>query len=664
MPAEQFEPLAQLLPDALLLVDGTGAVRAANPAAAALLQEPVEALVERRLTEFVEDSESRIAELLRMGARSRALVPSTLKSAGPPGRAPRAFRCEVGVFRPRTDGSEPLVLMRLLPKETATGRFVALTERIEALSREVLRRRSAEAQLQAYSERLRVTLASIGDAMIATDERGCVTMMNGVAQRLTGWSEAEAIGHPVEEVFAIINEHSRQPVESPVGKVLREGVVVGLANHTLLIARDGTERPIDDSGAPIRDADGSLIGVVLVFRDITERHAMERSLQRQTERLIEADRRKDEFLSMLAHELRNPLAPLHNGVSLLSSGKLSPPDVARITQMLQRQLTHMTRLVDDLLDVARLTKGRIELRKTALPLAQAVQHAVEMTRPSIEARGHALEVGDMLPEAMIEADPARLVQVFANLLTNAAKFTPRGGRISVGCSIEGDHACVSVRDSGVGIDPHLVPQVFEMFIQADRSLDRSEGGLGIGLTIVRALVDMHGGSVEARSEGRGRGSEFLVRLPLLHGSDAASEAAVFPAAPTKFSRARQRKVLVVDDNADAAESLRAVIEHWGHSVKAVAHASAALSEWQSFGPDTVLLDIGLPEIDGYELARRLRAMPGGHQALLVAVSGYGSDLDKQAGRDAGIDEHLTKPVDLKLLRRLLDAPGTPTGTAA
>lgn len=658
MTEHAFRQLAELLPDALLLVDGHGIVHCANAPAAALLQQPLTALVGQPLAFVVHDSQAHVAELIQRGARSRSRVPGVLH----PTSGFDACRCEVAVLRPRSAEHAALVLVRLVPRPQANSQFRELNARIEALSHEVARRKAAEAQLQAYSERLRVTLTSIGDGMIATDAQGRVTMMNGVAQALTGWKEAQALGQPLAQVFTIVNQDTREPVANPVERVLSEGRIVGLANHTVLVARDGSERAIDDSGAPIRDADGSLIGAVLVFRDISERYAMERELRDQAQRLMEADRRKDEFLSMLAHELRNPLAPLHNGVHLLLSRHLGPEEQRRIVVMLQRQLGHITRLVDDLLDVARLTRGRIALQRQPVALAQVVQQAVEASRPAIDARQHDLQVQPVAPELMVDGDPARLVQVFTNLLLNAAKFTPPKGLIELACSHDEEQLCLSVRDNGMGMDAAQLPRVFDLFVQADQSLDRSMGGLGIGLTVVRALVEMHGGGVQARSAGPGRGSEFLVRLPRMHAAATplSSPAADGNSRPDGASTAK--RILIVDDNLDAGETLRAVLEHWGHETRLVTGAQAALDAWPAFRPHAVLLDIGLPGMSGYELARRLRASPEGAGLLLVAVTGYGRMLDRQASRDAGIDEHLTKPVDMERLRALL--AGSPGATAS
>lgn len=646
----EFSDLADMLPEPTLLVTSDGRLAFANKAAAALFKLASAHLVGELLSRFVVESEAAIADLLKAGSRTSSPVPCSLTVAQQQGAMVRC-RCECAIYRPRSPDSPALILLRLTRKEVASSQFLLLKQRIEALSKEIARRRYAEAALRETTARYRVTLESIGDAVIATDASGRITFMNAVAERLTGWPLADGRGLHLDRVFVIVNEATREVVESPVAKVLRIGGVVGLANPTILIKADGSELAIDDSGAPIRDDHGAIIGVVLVFRDLSERHAFEHELLEKTRLLQETERRKDVFLSMLAHELRNPLAPLSSGVRLLEKRYPEVPGLPALAQMMERQVAHMVRLVDDLLDVARLTKGRIDLRKHQVEINEVFSRAVELTRPLFEARALRLVVTPTPTAAIVEADLTRLVQVFANLLSNAAKFSADGGVVHMGSRFEGHQVVAFVRDSGLGIDPELLPHVFELFVQGDQSLDRSRSGLGIGLTIARSVLDLHQGSIEARSDGLGRGSEFVVRLPLAEDAKAGSIQTV-PLPPSDV-RSSALKVLIVDDNKDAAETLASVVCDWGHVTQIAYEPKAALDFIRQGDPDTVLLDIGLPGMNGYELARAIRALPEGRPRSLIAVTGYGDAQAKAQSREAGIDHHLTKPVELEALRAIL-----------
>jgi PAS domain S-box-containing protein len=510
-----------------------------------------------------------------------------------------------------------------------------------------MRQRAAEV-VHAERERLRTTLTSIGDGVMVTDPRGRVTMMNPVAESLTRWGP-DAVGQPIEEVFRIVNEDTRHTVENPVAKVLREGAIVGLANHTVLIGRDGTEVPIDDSGAPIRDARGRLSGVVLVFRDIAGRRAVERATRDEA-------RRKDEFLAMLAHELRNPLAPIRNAAHTL--GLLGTPDerVRWVSGVIERQVGLMTRLVDDLLDVSRITLGKIALKREPVTVASVIAQAVETARPAAEARRQSLAVDVAEDAGSVDGDPARLAQAVGNLLDNAIKYTEEDGRIEVEARAEGDDVTIAVRDSGVGIAPDLLPHVFDLFTQADRSLERRQGGLGIGLTLVRRLVEMHGGHVEAASAGEGRGSVFTVRLPRLGRAAARADAPDDDGAPASPA-GPPRRVLVVDDQPDSTDSLAMLLRLRGHEVWTAADGPSALGEFARVRPDVVFLDLGLPGMSGYDVARQLRALPEGHDVRLVALTGYGTEADREKTRAAGFDVHLAKPVDPQAVETLLARAG-------
>jgi signal transduction histidine kinase/ActR/RegA family two-component response regulator len=376
--------------------------------------------------------------------------------------------------------------------------------------------------------------------------------------------------------------------------------------------------------------------------------------------LCESDRRKDEFLAMLAHELRNPLAPVRNALHIIHMrGSERRNAVHNAHDMIERQVEHMVRLVDDLLDVSRITSGKINLRKEPTDVAQIVFRAVEGSRPLIDARRHALEVALPEGELTVEGDPTRLAQVVWNLLNNAAKYTPEGGRIRLAVERAPGEVLVRVQDTGMGIPGEVLPKVFDLFTQAERTLDRAQGGLGIGLTLVRQLTEMHGGTVEAHSEGPGRGSEFVVRLPLL--AAAAGGAPARAAGPALRPTPRHR-VLVVDDNRDSADSLATLLRLVGNDVRTAYDGQEALEVAAWYQPDMILLDIGLPVMNGYEVARRLRAEPVYGRPVLTALTGYSSEEDRRRSVAAGFDRHMVKPVDFAELQEVLASlEGTPPG---
>ena len=772
--------------------------------------------------------------------------------------------------------------------------------------------RRAQESASAGGEVLRVTLGSIGDAVITTDIEGRVTYLNRVAESLTGWTRQDAIGRPLGEVFRIVNEDSRQIVESPVARALREGVVVGLANHTLLVSRDGSERPIDDSAAPIRNDHDVVSGCVLIFRDIserrqwekreaarlvsarllasivessddaiisksldgiiqtwnaaaerlfgytsdeavgrhislvipleriaeedhivvtlkagtriehfetervrkdgqrilvsltvspihddtgqvigaskivrdiserklaeserekfvtlvenstdfigicdmnavpifvnraglqmvgldsleqartirvtdfffpedqplvmnelfrevldkghaemdvrfrhfktgealwmsykvlrlddtrgqpvaiatvsqdvTERRRMEDSLRGLAADLAEADRRKDEFLATLAHELRNPLAPLSNTLEILkrSSGPDAP--VRQGLDTMERQLEQLVRLVDDLLDLSRITHNRIDLRKRHVELASVLRQAVLSAQPLADAARHTIEVTLPSEPIYLHADPVRLTQVFGNLLNNSCKYSPPGGTIRVTAQRDGDGAAVTVTDTGIGIPGDKLASIFDMFAQVDRTLEQSQGGLGIGLTLVKRLVELHGGSVEAQSAGIGHGSTFVVRLPA--SLDIAQ--VVQPGPNETQTNSATHRILVVDDNKDSADSLALLLELTGHEVFTAHDGYSALDAAEQHRPDVVLLDIGLPALNGYDVCRRIREQPWGHTMVLIALTGWGQDEDRRRSQEAGFDGHLVKPVDHTRLLALLASLTEPRATS-
>jgi signal transduction histidine kinase len=375
-------------------------------------------------------------------------------------------------------------------------------------------------------------------------------------------------------------------------------------------------------------------------------HLLER--QKTEQALRTADRRKDEFLATLGHELRNPLAPILNSLEILKlSGAFEDARTAPACAVMERQVHHLNRLVDDLLEVSRITRGIIEVKKEPLDLTAIVKAAVETSRPVLDNLRHEIRLDLESNQICISGDPVRLTQVFANLLNNAAKYTNHGGVITIASRRENGDAVISVKDNGIGIAPNLLSQVFDMFMQVDRSTRRSQGGLGIGLTLVKSLVGMHGGSVEARSDGPGLGSEFIVRLPLLEESELPAEVT------RRITPLPERRILIVDDSRDGGESLAMLLRVLGADV-ALAHSGRhALECVDSFRPDVVLLDIGMPGMDGYEVARRIRANPANRHMQLIALTGWGQDEDRQRSAAAGFNHHLVKPADLNKLRQLL-----------
>jgi PAS domain S-box-containing protein len=619
---------------------------------------------------------------------------------------------------------------------------------------------------QRERETLEVTLKSIGDAVIVTDVAGRVTFLNPVAERLTGWSMPDARNQPFEKIFHIINEHTGAPVEHPVAKVLETGGIVGLANHTVLITRDGQRVQIDDSGSPVRLADGELVGIIVVFRDVTDRkraeharawlaaivessddavvsktldgivtswnpgatrlfgyepaeiigkpittiippelHAEEIEIlarlrrgervdhfetvriakngrridisltispirgedgtiigaskiarditeRRRNERLLrEADRQKDEFLATLAHELRNPLAPICAAAELLKQAKILAPELRAATAILERQARHMTHLVDDLLDMSRITSGRIRLQPEPIELNELLKGVIDAYRQSAEAARHQVTFTTSTGPVYASGDRIRLTQVFSNILHNAVKYTPPGGRIEIGLRTEGRQAMVSIRDNGMGIPAEMLEHIFEPFAQLDRSFEHADGGLGIGLTLAKRLLELHQGEIEARSAGRGKGTEFLIQLPTTGAAPARR-----PSPPERHTApAASRRVLIADDNHDAAVSLSILLQSMGHDTRVVHDGVEALEVAELFQPDVMLLDIGMPRLDGYETARRIASRPWAAATQIVAVTGWGQEADRQQAKEAGFHRHLVKPVDLDALRDLISS---------
>jgi PAS domain S-box-containing protein len=761
--------------------------------------------------------------------------------------------------------------------------------------------RVAQRRVHERTEVFRVTLRSIGDAVITTDIQGHITSINGIGESLTGWSHADALGQPLDRVFHIVNEATHQPVDNPALRALREGVVVGLANHTILIRKDGSECAIDDSAAPIRNELGHVSGCVLIFRDVSAQRSAERDkakqlhtarllasivessndaiisksldgiiqswnaaaeqlfgytsaeavgkhislvipperiaeedqiiaslkagnriehyetervrrdgerifasltispirdesgrvigaskiarditdrklaeserqklvtlvenspdfigicdvngipffinraglamvglesidearhtpvkefffpedqdkilneffpkvlkegqgeieirfrhfktgaarwmaykvvaltgdnnqptgfatvsqdvserkqladdLQRLAADLSQADRRKNEFLATLAHELRNPLAPMSNMLQVVKRADGDSEILHRAHETLERQLGQMVRLVDDLLDLNRITHDRLELRKSEVELSSVIQQAVEVARPLLDAAGHKLIIELPAEPIYLNADRARLAQLFGNLLNNSCKYTRPEGVVSLNAErLDGD-VLVRVKDNGAGIPPDKLDSIFDMFMQVDRSSERSQGGLGIGLTLVKRLTEMHGGSIEAKSEGEGRGSEFIVRLPVLTQRTEAAQPAT-----ENVEASPGRRILIVDDNRDSADSLAMLLEITGNQTYMAHDGEEAIEAIEQYRPEVVLLDIGLPKLTGHEVCRWVRGKSWGKDIIVIALTGWGQEDDRRKSEEAGFNGHLVKPVDYDKLLELL-----------
>lgn len=644
-------------------------------------------------------------------------------------------------------------------------------EGISIYFQDITQRKHAEEQTKQQREWFRVTLSSIGDAVITTDTQGNVTFLNPIAETLTGWLARDADGQPLDRVLRIVNDKTQQAIQSLIAPVLTEGKTMALGSQTTLIAKDGKAVAVENRAAPIRDG-GKISGAVIVFHDVAERRKAEKDLRaseerlravfnqaavgiavaeltgrfvemnrkftdilgysiaelqqltfaeithtedlpetrRQVQRLLageipeyvlekryvhksgraiwslttvttlrdidgrpeqligvieditarrqmadalrEGDRRKDEFLATLAHELRNPLAPIRHAAALLNSPQANDIQRRWGSDVIARQVKHMALLLDDLLDISRITRGRLELKREYAFLHALVIAAVETARPLIDQKQQQLTVE--LPDAPVEleVDPLRLSQVLSNLLTNASKYTDANGCIALKATLNEQHLYIAIKDNGIGLKTENIGQLFEMFSQIDSAIDRAQGGLGIGLALVKGLVELHGGRVEAHSAGIGRGSEFVVSLPKQCVVTKMLTPSATPS-PLDVAQSKQRTILIVDDNRDAVESLAMILSLSDHTVYVAHSGMEALEQAKQHKPQAVILDIGMPGMSGYEVARRLRAEAWGQQMTIIAVTGWGQEGDRQQSFAAGINHHLTKPIDIAQIEALL-----------
>jgi PAS domain S-box-containing protein len=655
-------------------------------------------------------------------------------------------------IRIRKDGRLIDVSVMLSPIYDAAGAIVGVSK----IARDISERKRQEAALVASRMLLEVTLASIGDGVITTDNAGSITFMNPIAESLTGWTKAEAIGRSMDGILDLISEKTRGRAENPVARVLREGVVVGLANDTLLVSKDGREIPIADSAAPIHDSAGRIFGVVMVFRDVTERRRHEEHLLRlaavaessedaiitktlggivaswnpaaermlgysareiigrsvtmlvpehrlaeeaefmrlmavgervqhyETERLhrsgsivpvsvslsplrnrrgvligvssiarditeirdreaqLEASNRaKDQFLAMLGHELRNPLGVIMTSVGILSQVIPETGPAAGPVAMISRQTIHLAHLLDDLLDVARISLGKIELNVHPIDLARVVQEAVDTHRHKFGVKSQSLIVASTSDPVVVAGDRVRLLQIIGNLLDNSSKYTPSGGSIWLTLSKGDTGAVIRVRDTGQGLPPDSLESIFEMFTQLGSDIARSEGGLGVGLTLVKRLVHLHEGSVSAHSAGPGLGSEFVVRLPLANTPAAEQR-------PARIGTVGHRRFVLIEDNDDAREVLSLGLRMRGHEVFPAASGREGVGLAVKRDPDVVIVDLGLPDMTGFEVGQEIRAKLG-TAVRMIALSGYSQPDDRKRTAEAGFDLHLVKPVSIETL---------------
>lgn len=508
-------------------------------------------------------------------------------------------------------------------------------------------------ELHDQREWLKVMLTSIGDAVVATDRNGQVTFINPVAERMTGWSSKEASGQAIEKVVSIVNEQSRKPVESPTVRVLRQGCIVGLANHTSLLSKGGYETPIEDSAAPIKDTAGNIRGAIMVFHDVSQKRKDEevriQLLRREREARAKADtanRAKDEFLAVCSHELRAPLTPMLGWARIMRLKKFDTETLDRGLEIIERNVKAQARLIEDLLDVSRISSGKLRLNIQTVELTQVINAAIETVKHAADVKEIKLESSADPHANTVSGDASRLQQVLWNLLSNAIKFTPRKGHIEVRLECVGSSAEISVTDNGEGITPEYIPLVFNRFSQAESTSARTHAGLGLGLAIVRHLIELHGGTVNAHSDGKGKGAKFTVSIPMTSTKSNAETAPTYPTLDN-VPDLEGISVLVVDDEADCREFVAIALEQWGAKVTTAASTNEALDAIERLKPDVLVSDIGMPIEDGHVLIRKLRERPRetGGEIPAVAVTAYTRTDDRMKILKEGFQFHVPKPVE-------------------
>jgi PAS domain S-box-containing protein len=531
----------------------------------------------------------------------------------------------------RADGSQLVIDINIDPIRNASGAVYGAINVFQDISD----RKKADAA----SRRLAAIVESSDDAIISKNLDGIITSWNAGAERIFGYTSEEAIGQPV----TLFIPPERRDEEPDILKRIRRGERI---DHfeTVRQRKDGTLIDVSLTVSPIKDDVDRVIGASKIARDIGR-------LKRTEDELRIADQRKNHFLATLAHELRGPLAPLRNALQIMQLAGDDKTASAKAQLIMDRQLCQMNRLIDDLLDIGRITSGKLILKKERIDLRETIRNAMETCRPAIEQAGHQLVVELPPDPAFVNADPVRLAQVFSNLLNNAAKYTPSGGCIQIVTRPEENQIAISVIDNGTGIPRKMLSEIFELFMQVDRSLEKTTGGLGIGLTLAEQLVTMHGGSIEAQSEGAGKGSEFIVRMPLASGEARSSESSAKRGPDDSGAR---RRVLVVDDNMDSAQSLATMLKILGHETRVVHDGLAAVAAAAEFAPEIIVMDVGMPKLNGFEACRRIRAETRESKGpFIIALTGWGQEEDRFRCQEAGFNMHLVKPIEMHTLLNVL-----------
>ena len=596
-----------------------GIILRANRAELELLGHPSEEYIGHHIAEFHADQPA-IEAILTCLTRGDTLIDY-----------PARLRCKNGSIR------DVLINSSVLRED---GEFI----HTRCITRDVTTQRRAEQGLRESEERYRAATAAVSDIIWTNNAEGLMEGEQRGWSDFTGQSREEYQGYGWSKA---VHPDDGQPTVNAWNRAVAEKRVFVFEHR--IRRHDGQWRHCLIRAVPILNADGKIREWVGVHTDITERKRDEEQLQQLAADLSEADRRKDEFLATLAHELRNPLAPIRTGLQLMKLAGGQPTTLEQARSMMERQLAQMVRLVDDLMDVSRVSRGTLTLRKERIPLAAVLNGAVETSRPLIDQMGHELTVSIPKQPLIVDADLTRLTQVFSNLLNNAAKYSDRSSRIQLIVEHQGRGVAVTVKDTGIGIAADQLSRIFEMFTQVDRSLEKSQGGLGIGLTLAQRLVEMHGGSVEAHSKGPGKGSEFVVRLPVVVEVLRSEESG------TELEQRIQtsRRILVVDDNRDGADSLSEMLRVMGNDTRTAYDGQEGVDVAAEFRPDVVMMDIGLPKLNGYDACRHIREQPWGKGVVLIAVTGWGQEDDRRRSHLAGFDHHMVKPVDPEVLTKML-----------